>query len=269
MRSISAACCLELLAVALLLHQREAQHVVLPLVDVDEPLVHAEGERGKQRALGAARELAYQSSAARSVRGEKTAMHLVVERARRRGCRLVRLGRRLSASGPVREGCQYCSTFRRSASSRTRWALFEWPKMPFSLRFVEPVHTSLRLPRCAQTRNLLWAKPPERSRGCVNDFDAAALERRLVLLALRVAVVEDLDGRAARPCRLQRGEDALVLELEKGAQELVAGAGLLDEALEALDEPARQPVEGRAVRPRSASCSGSAARTPARRPLRG
>jgi hypothetical protein len=105
---------------------------------------------------------AYHCSESSSVpRGEKTAVVVAFH-----GCG----GAGLACSFAVRTGAftgesaqsrsQYSRNACATAASSTMWPTLAWPKIPFSVRLVEPVQTALGTPFLLRTKNLLCISLP-------------------------------------------------------------------------------------------------------------
>src|SRR5207253_2745052 len=56
--------------------------------------------------------------------------------------------------------CQYCRYTPATRASATMWPQFEWPKIPFSVRFVDPVQTATGFSFFVRTKNLLCISVP-------------------------------------------------------------------------------------------------------------
>ncbi len=230
--------------VALLLHQGEPQHVIGLVVDLDEPVVHAEGEGHEERARRIAGEVGVpvegvEIGARREDRGG-------VGRTDRHGCggQRGRLDRgRLLGDVAIEQG-PVVGERRRDVGVAHDVGVVGVAEDAV-LRQVGRARPHLgRNARAAQDEELVVGEAPRPLAGLDRTIEAAAHEGRFVARLLRVAVVEHLHRRAAGHGRCERSEHARILELEDRTVQRITRPRLADERLESLDETAREPVEG-------------------------
>ena len=222
--------------------------------------MHSECEGHEQRAVRGARDL----------RVPVQAIQVSIARRKHRGCDRVpgcrwRCGRQHvraaivgSISGSSRNRSQYSRNDCATAASSTMWPTFEWPKIPFSVRLVEPVHTAAVVP-LAQDEELVVHQPAVGaplahgldSRLCDGFPISLPRPARLaVFVASLAVVVQDRDLRSAQfrlpQCLQHRGP----LEFVHRAVDLPAAAGASDKRNQRFQQPSGQPVVRR--RPRLA-----------------
>ena len=229
-------------AVALLLHQREADDVVGPVERRHEAVVHAEGEGHEQRALRAAgdRRVAVEGVERAARREDGLDLAAGARRGQRRE-RLVGERRRLFRPVVV-EDVPVARVLLGDRAVAHQVGVVRVAEDAVLAQVGRAGPDLARLAAAAQDEELVVREAARARSRLDHAVEALAGHRRLVGGALAVAVVEDRDRRAACARRAQRRVDARVLELEERAEQRVAGAGLADERLEPLDQPAREPV---------------------------